>query len=238
MQVEDYRITGMDAGIISKGGVDAATKAKLTTALINRRRDGDDAPYVDSNLLEESEKASALSHEARARRLLRHIVDREGASPGQSVSLGTEDPGALAYSESWTGNQLQVLTDHLVEERLLYIGMRTLNSTQYTATVRGHNQLRATKARNTKQAFVAMWFSSEMSDAYERGIEPGIRDADFAPIRIDEKKDANRIDDDIIAEIKRSEFVVADMTHGADGVRGSVYYEAGFAHGHGLKVIY
>ena len=234
----DYRITGTAVAIINAGNVDAATKAKLTTALINRRRDGEDAPVVDSNLVEESKKAAPLTHEARARRLLRHIVDREGASPGQSVSLGTEDPGALAYSESWTGNQLQVLTDHLVEERLLYIGMRTLNSTQYIATVRGHNQLRAKKARNTKQAFVAMWFSSEMSDAYERGIEPGIRDAGFAPIRIDEKKDANRIDDDIIAEIKRSHFVVADMTHGADGVRGSVYYEAGFAHGHGLKVIY
>ena len=234
----DYEITGTAAALIEAGALDEPAKAKLTTALINRRRDGEDAPVVDSNLVEESKKAAPLTHEARARRLLRYIVDREGASPGQSVSLGTEDPGALAYSESWTGNQLQVLTDHLVEERLLYIGMRTLNSTQYIATVRGHNQLHAKKARSPKQAFVAMWFSSEMSDAYERGIEPGIRDADFAPIRIDEKKDANRIDDDIIAEIKRSEFVVADMTHGADGVRGSVYYEAGFAHGHGLKVIY
>ena len=234
----DYRITGMDAGIISKGGVDAATKAKLTTALINRRRDGDDAPYVDSNLLEESEKASALSHEARARRLLRYIADRDSTSPGQPVSLGTEDPGALAHSESWTGGQLQVLTNHLAQEQLLDIGMRTLKSTHYTVTVLGHSQLLAGEARDTKQVFVAMWFGSEMSDAYKRGIEPGIRDAGFIPMRIDEKRDANRIDDDIITEMKKSRFVVADMTHGTDGVRGSVYYEAGFAHGHGLEVIY
>ena len=234
----DYRITGTAVAIINAGNVDAATKAKLTTALINRRRDGDDAPNVDSNLLEESEKVTALSHEARARRLLRYIADRESASPGQSVSLGTEDPGALAHSESWTSGQLQVLTNHLAQEQLLDIGVRTFNSTHFIVTVLGHNQLHAGEARNTKQVFVAMWFDNEMSDAYERGIEPGIRDAGFIPMRIDEKKDANRIDDDIIAEIAMSRFVVADMTHGTDGVRGSVYYEAGFAHGHGLEVIY
>ena len=77
-----------------------------------------------------------------------------------------------------------------------------------------------------------------MDDAYEMGIKPGIRDAGFVPIRIDEKKDANRIDDDILDAITQSRFVVADMTHGSDGVRGSVYFEAGFAHGRGLDVIY
>ena len=216
----DYRITGTAVAIINAGNVDAATKAKLTTALINRRRDGDDAPNVDSNLLEESEKVTALSHEARARRLLRYIADRESASPGQSVSLGTEDPGALAHSESWTSGQLQVLTNHLAQGQLLAIGMRTFNSTHFTVTVLGHNQLHAGEARNTKQVFVAMWFDNEMSDAYERGIEPGIRDAGFIPMRIDEKRDANRIDDDIITEMKKSRFVVADMTH--EGVPGIV----------------
>ena len=234
----DYEITGTAAAIIKAGALDEQTKAKLTTAIINRRSDGSDAPNVDSNLLEESKKAPALSHEARARRLLRYIADRESASPGQSVSLGTEDPGALAHSESWTGGQLQVLTNHLAQEQLLDIGMRTLKSTHYTVTVFGHSQLLAGEARDTKQVFVAMWFGSEMSDAYKRGIKPGIRDAGYTPMRIDEKKDANRIDDDIIGEITKSQLVVADMTHGADGVRGSVYYEAGFAHGQGLVVIY
>lgn len=47
------------------------------------------------------------------------------------------------------------------------------------------------------------------------------------------------IDDEIIAEIRRSRFVVADFTHDKEkGVRGSVFYEAGFASGLGLEVIY
>lgn len=234
----DYEITGTAEAIIRVGGLDAAAKAKLTTELINRRRDSDDVPSVDSNLLEESKKAQPLTHAARAKRLLEYIADRESALPGQPVSLGTEDPGALAHSESWTGNQLQVLLQHLERQQLLDTGVRTLNATHYTVTVSGHNQLAADGTRKTKQVFVAMWFDADMSDAYKHGIEPGIRDAGFIPMRIDEKKDANRIDDDIISEIKRSGFIVADMTHGTDGVRGSVYFEAGFALGHGLKVIY
>ena len=42
----------------------------------------------------------------------------------------------------------------------------------------------------------------------------------------------------MIAEIRRSRFVVADFTQGADGNRGSVYYEAGFAFGAGVPVIF
>ena len=234
----DYRITGMAATTINAGNVDAPTKAKLTTALVDRRRDGDDAPWVNHNLLEGAMRASALTHAARASRLLRYIADRELSLPSQPVSLGNEDPGALAHSESWTGTQLQVLVKHLEQEQSLEIGLRTFSAILCTVTVSGHSELDTGRVRETKQVFVAMWFGSEMNSAYERGIEPGIRDAGFIPMRIDEKKDANRIDDDIIAEIKKSRFVVADMTHGPDGVRGSVYYEAGFAHGRDLEVIY
>lgn len=234
----DYEITGTVTDYIKAGFLGEQAKAKITTALIDRRRDGDEAPRADTRLLEESKKASVLTHPARAKRLLRHIADRESSSPGRSVSLGKEDPSALAHSESWTGHQLQVLTKHLVQEGLLDAGMQTHDSTHYTVTVSGHNELDTGGVRETKQVFVAMWFDSEMSDAYKHGIAPAIRDAGFVPMRIDEKKDANRIDDDIITEIRESRFIVADMTHGTDGVRGSVYFEAGFAHGHGLEVIY
>ena len=41
----------------------------------------------------------------------------------------------------------------------------------------------------------------------------------------------NKIDDEIVAEIRRSKFIIADFSHGSDGARGGVYFEAGFAHG-------
>ena len=83
-----------------------------------------------------------------------------------------------------------------------------------------------------------MWFDKSMDGLYERGIAPAIEATGYNPLRIDRKDFLGKIDDEIIAEIRHSRFVVADFSHGKDGVRGSVYYEAGFAHGLGIPVIY
>ena len=83
------------------------------------------------------------------------------------------------------------------------------------------------------QGFVAMWFDDSMSDAWLSGFEPGIHAAGYQPRRIDEKDYVGGISDEIMAEIRRSRFVVADYT----GQRNGVYFEAGFALGLGLTVI-
>jgi len=83
-----------------------------------------------------------------------------------------------------------------------------------------------------------MWFDESMKAAYEEGIEPAILEAGYEPLRIDRKEHINRIDDEIIAGIRRSRFLVADFTQGEPGARGGVYYEAGFAHGLNIPVIF
>ena len=83
-----------------------------------------------------------------------------------------------------------------------------------------------------------MWFHESMTQAYEDGIGPAVEEAGYSPLRIDQKEHINKIDDEIIAEIRRSRFLVADFTQGADGARGGVYYEAGFAHALSLPVIF
>ncbi len=92
-----------------------------------------------------------------------------------------------------------------------------------------------------------MWFDSTMAEIYDRGIADAIVTAGYEPRRIDRVEHINKIDDEIIAEIRRSRFIVVDMTCGvaklADGKevtfdRGGVYFEAGFAMGLGLPVIW
>ena len=58
--------------------------------------------------------------------------------------------------------------------------------------------------------------------------------AGYTPVRVDNIDHINRIDDQIIAQIKTADFVVADFT----GHRGGVYFEAGFALGLDLPVIW
>jgi hypothetical protein len=86
--------------------------------------------------------------------------------------------------------------------------------------------------------FCAMWFDDSVSHLWDKAIEPSISSAGYQPLRIDKKEHVNRIDDEIFADIRRSRFVVTDFTHGEKGVRGGVYFEAGFAQGLGLPVIW
>lgn len=73
-----------------------------------------------------------------------------------------------------------------------------------------------------------------MQTIYDNAISAGILDAGYKPHRVDQREYNDKIDDEIIVQIKRSRFIVADFT----GHRGGVYYEAGFAKGLGLEVIF
>ena len=91
-----------------------------------------------------------------------------------------------------------------------------------------------------------MWFDPSMEHIYTDGIYPAIEEAGYLPVRIDKKEHNNKIDDEIIAEIKKAKFVVADFTSEIVDTtqeqvlvpRGGVYFEAGFAMGLGIPVIW
>ena len=89
-------------------------------------------------------------------------------------------------------------------------------------------------AKENRQVFVAMWFDPQMEALYSAGIAPAVREAGFSPMRIDQKESNNQITDEIVAEIRRSKFMVADCTDH----RRAVYYEAGLMHGLGRPVIF
>jgi hypothetical protein len=110
-------------------------------------------------------------------------------------------------------------------------------------TVKGYQRLReiAKPDTDSKQCFVAIWFTSEMDNVYRKVIKPAIEFKEegellprFKAVKIDNVEHINDINDEIIAQIRRSRFMVCDLT----GYRGGIYFEAGFAHGLGLDVIY
>ena len=82
--------------------------------------------------------------------------------------------------------------------------------------------------------FCAMWFDKQVLPIWTDAILPAIKNAGYEPKRIDSHAHNNRIDDEIIAMLRRSKFIVADFT----GQRSGVYFEAGFALGLGLQVIW
>ena len=102
------------------------------------------------------------------------------------------------------------------------------------------------KSVDSSNAFVAMWFDDSMAPLRE-AIEAAVRAAGYEPKRVDTDPEVvGRIEDEIIALIRQSRFVVADFTASPRPIasaedanpRGGVYYEAGFAHGLGRPVFF
>lgn len=166
---------------------------------------------------------------------------------GEETTTGARSVryGAIAWTESQSEAELEQIAGYAKAKGYIESGAY---AGEIMLTVDGWSLLEELSqvGSKPKQAFVAMWFGPEVSSAYEEGIAPAILDAGYLPMRIDQKEHSNRIDDEIIAEIRRSRFLIADFTcgvvkNGGDEVaipRGGVYYEAGFAQGLGIPVIW
>jgi len=113
---------------------------------------------------------------------------------------------------------------------------RISEGSSYALTVYGWSKFEELKKINTEsnQAFVAMWFDKSMHDVFDNYICKALTDCKYDIMRIDMKEHNNKIDDEIIAEIRKSKFMIADFT----GHRGGVYFEAGFALGLDIPVIW
>jgi len=192
----------------------ADEKARLTTWLVEQRRFGEPSPEVTKDVLE-----AVLFAEMESIHLLN---DRNRDAV----------------------NEVAAFFGHFVErkwlKKIIHHEMRGVDLSTYTITLEGHFRLEELEHVHvpSSQAFVAMWFDDSVKRGYAKGIKPGIEDAGYRPFRVDQAKFNDKIDDEIIAQIRRSRFLVADFTQGDDGARGGVYYEAGFAHGLGIPVIF
>jgi hypothetical protein len=88
---------------------------------------------------------------------------------------------------------------------------------------------------NRLRCFVAMRFGDPQTDeVYDRLIEPVLGQLRTIPVRVDWINHNENIDVKIIEELRICDFALADLTF----ARPSVYFEAGFAQGRAVPVIY
>ncbi len=87
----------------------------------------------------------------------------------------------------------------------------------------------------SKQAFWASKYGvPELDKLVDDFLRPAVKATGFDLVRLDDLPRAGLIDDRLRVEIRRSRFLIADLTHANNGA----YWEAGFAEGLGLPVIY
>lgn len=84
------------------------------------------------------------------------------------------------------------------------------------------------------RCFVAMSFSEEHSPIFTDAIKPAVIAAGYNPVWMKDVLTNEDINYRMIVEIRKSQFLVADFT----GMKGGVYFEAGFALGLGRSVFW
>ena len=80
---------------------------------------------------------------------------------------------------------------------------------------------------------VLMPFSEKFRDIYEVGIKPACKDAGAICERIDEQIFSENILERIYNEIRKADIIISEMT----GRNANVFYETGYAHALGKRVI-
>ena len=170
-------------------------------------------------------------------------IERKSGYPGEEITLTLDFDFPLAYAKdsSEFAFHLQALEerglistkaqDHADIMDYMFDGTR---SVQVTPDGWDYLDKHASDLEMKTQGFVAMSFSEEMRPMWTNAIKPAIQNAGYTAYRVDEEPHSDNIIFKIMAEIKNSRFVVADVTEQKNGV----YFEAGYALGLGLPVIW
>lgn len=231
-------------------------KVKLTQEIVeNNYRNS--IPTITSTTLDGIPDRKFPQPDVRASYLLRYFAKKSdflGQELEFPMEARTYDGGSITILGSEIGSAYEPLfawSASLREEEVTFL-LRMLEERKFlkldsgdpvssvVITPAGIAELEGMEsvAGPSDQAFIAMWFDASTNKAYSEGIEKAVRKTGHIPMRIDRKEHINKIDDEIVLEIKRSKFVVADFTSDIDKPRGGVYFEAGFAMGMNIPVIW
>ena len=239
-----YAISEMAVDILTHATIDQ--KLLLTTWLCGQRQGGIPEPKITREVLDEIKSKKPMVTSERIRRALLFLNRRVRVGHGISISnegfdLSTDDDCRLAaLTECRDKRELLALLELLQEMNLIKEIKSTMSEAQFTPTSEGWFKIEdlSSQAILSSQVFVAMWFNELTEEPYRNGLYKAIYDAGYDPMRIDQQHHhLNKVDDEIIAEIRRSKFLVADFTCAPQQVRGGVYFEAGFAMGLDIPII-
>ncbi len=166
--------------------------------------------------------------------LLKYLV-RITEYPGQAKEYDTKYDYSVVCAKN--SEEASFYFDCLVEQDLLnrehsFIGIPL---PRFKVTASGWKELIRIEQSGSESsnAFIAMAFSSDRNP-FKEAIKTAVTNAGYIPIRIDEIEHVNKIDDEIIARIRSSKFLISDFTSQRNGV----YFEAGFMLGLGRPVIW
>lgn len=142
-----------------------------------------------------------------------------------------------AYDSSGVDYVFQYLKDEGIFHSYSFEDSQDVHKRGVTLSFKGWDHYYELKHKNkdSRLAFMAMQFGEEpLTTIYKTVIKDAVEKTGFDIRKLDEEKKAGLIDDKLRVEIRRSKFLIADLTHDNNGA----YWEAGFAEGLEMPVIY
>jgi len=233
-----YRITGSMIDALPRWALPAAKWAAIAYA-VKKMTGRSVPPQLDSEVLRALKETARLPHPDQ---IIDEFVLWEGSRsrwPGDAVDivyekhrtlLGAVEMRAFNYmlacleqSDYFSGVLLPQLTTGVYNDcSLTPLGWRRFRELS-SANVEG------------RYGFMAMKYGDEQIDAIVREhFVPQVKLTGFDLRRLDDGQPAGLIDDQLRIRIRQARFLVCDLTHGNRGA----YWEAGFAEGLGIPVIY
>lgn len=180
--------------------------------------------------------------------IIEYIGDNTGIGFGIDINEYVQEKHALklkAFSGCINDADLFMLAESLYNNQYLSLNlkqMKIFNHGLYLTELgwQVYEQIKSSKTNN-KQAFMAMSFGSEKDGSdktqrnfFEETLKPAIAATGFSISRVDDNFRAGLIDNTLLDDISSARFMVADLTHGNQGV----YWEAGYAEALEIPVIY
>ena len=172
--------------------------------------------------------------------LLLRAIAKAHPTPGERFQLGYMEPALMA--SAWAVDQFHMvflILDYLVTFRqhlMLDNSVASQNAYSVHIAPSGWAYLDATSRSDLHgdMGFIAMWFNDATIELRDSGLKPAVAAAGYRPTVVDEIRQSDRIDAAIVATIRQSRILVADIR----SRRGGVYFEAGLAQGFGIPVFW
>lgn len=235
-----FRLSGTACATLSHefSGADDIKRSVLSHAVRNMQRVGE-WPTLDSRSSKKILEQNSLPKPAeQAQNLILWLGQVAEASDSFVVEscealqaiIGGRDPASVYYVANHLANRNFISydrTDRTKSTPPLRFQM-TFDGWEY------FDQLQ-NESSTSRIAFMAMKFGDEeLNSVVENVFRPAVGKTGFELRVLSDVPKAGLIDDRLRVEIRRSRFLIADITHNNPGA----YWEAGFAEGLGKPVIY
>lgn len=211
---------------------DSIKTAIISFSIRRMQKDLNDYPLVDFEMIQQILKNNDLPGTAEQANNFILWLGGSLKGPGKTFSIGKSIGNFTAYIGAMDRDNIDFIYRYLIDEAMI----EGQAGGKITLTFKGWQRYESLLKQKveSRKAFMALPFG----DFYLNHLYPYFKKATeqtgFNLKHLGENKKAGLIDDKLRVEIRKSRFLIAELTDGNKGA----YWEAGFSEGLGRPVIY